>query len=391
MAEPITLPVETDPAELAAIAYDHMESAIAGWDRARGDQDSQVIAATAQIIAEARDTASDVPLAIFRYLGRWVDELPPIDATPAQTTATVTALDTAGYTIDDATRFEIRTSGDSGEVFQSVGTVTIAPGASSTAAGEVVLVAETPGAAGSGLPAASKVVPVDALAWVNTVTLTALTTGGIDAETDEEYLARWVLLRRLNNDTPILAADAADLVKALIPGIGRTLGLDNYNPADATSNNEKMITVATADPNGEPVAQALRDEAKALLESKRETNFVTHVISGSYTTINVSTAFTVYPGYDVAATNAAVVEALTAYLHPAASGIPFGGTADEWVPDTHVRYLELAAVIDRVEGVNVITSLTLSSGANALGTADVVLAQPAPLTRPGTITATGTA
>ncbi len=360
-AEPITVPIEADPEELKEIGYEFMRANIPGWDDARGDPDSQVIAACAQIIAEGAGPASDVPLAIIRYLGRWVDGLLPIDATPAQTAATVTALDDLGYTIYDSTRFKVKTSGDTGVVFFTVGDVTIAPGDTSTAVGGVTLVAETAGAAGSGLPIDSDVVPVDALAWVDTVVLTAITTGGVDAETDEQYLARWIVLRQLSNDTPILAADAAALIQALIPGIGRTLALDNYNPADDTYGNEKYVTVAVADVAGEPVAGALKTAAEALVESKRELNFVMNVIDPTYTTIAVSTTFVAYPGFDLDGVEAAVDAALTAYFDPATWGTPPGADATVWLAKTHVYRNDVISLVDHVEGVDHVTALTMSA------------------------------
>jgi hypothetical protein len=391
MAEAITFPITTDPAEIAAIGFDYMESVIPGWNRARGDQASQIIAACAQMMAPARDTAADVPVSILRYLGRWVDGLAPIDATPAQTTATVTALDNAGYTISDGTRFLIRTSGDSGEVFASVGTVTIAPGSTSTAAGAVALVAETAGAAGSGLPAISVVEPVEALAWINTVTLTAQTTGGIDAETDDEYLARWVLMRSLSRVTPIKAEHFADIARLLVPSVGRALGIDNYDPVTTTFGNEKMVTVAVADVTGEPVSSGVKTSVKTLLEGLRELNFVVNVIDPTYTTIKVTASVTTYPGFDTAGVQAAVVAALTDYFSPATWGTPFGSDATVWIDETAVRYLEVAEAINRVEGVHFINSLTIATQAGALGTTDVPLSTPADLTRPGTLSITAVA
>lgn len=359
MAEPITVPIEADPTELAEIGYDFMRANIPRWDESRGDPDSQVITACAQIIAEGAGPASDVPLAIIRYLGRWVDGLLPVDATQAQTTATVTALDDAGYTIYDGTRFEIRTSGDTSVVFFTVGDVTIAPGDTSTAVGGVTLVAETAGASGSGLPIDSEVVPVDALAWVDTVTLTAITTGGIDAETDDQYLTRWVALRQLSNDTPILAVDAAALIQALIPGVGRTLALDNYNPADDTFGNEKMIAVGVADPNGNPVAGAIKTAAETLVESKRELNFVINVLDPDYTVIGVSAAYVTYSGFDLPSVDAAVAAAIVTFLSPATWSTPPGSDATTWLPTDKVYVNDLISLVDHVEGVDRVVGLTL--------------------------------
>lgn len=376
MTEPINVPIPIDPVDLATLAYDYLEANIPGFDRSRGDAMCQLIDSAAQMLAIANEPASDVPLLILRYIGRWVDGLLPIDATFAQTTATVTALDDAGYTIDDGDRFEVLTSGDTSVVFAAVGSVTIPPGSTSTAAGEVVLVAETAGADGSGLPIDSTVRPVDAIAWIDTVTLTAITTGGIDAETDDEYLGRWITLRQLSNDTPILAVDAADLVRVLIPGIGRALGIDNYNPADSTYGNEKYVTVAVADPTGEPVATGIKVAADALLQSKRELNFVFVIVDPNYLTIGVSALYVAYPGFDLPTLDAAVEAALTSYLLPVNSGIPPGSDGTQWVPDTFLRYLEIAQVVNGVEGVNYITALSIGRVQNvtAVAASDILTA-----------------
>lgn len=361
MPEPITVPVETDPDELATIAFDFMESVVPGWNRSRGDQASQVIASCARIMAEGRDTASDVSPDILLYLGQWVDGLAAVLAIAAQTTATVTALDAAGYTVHDGDRFLIRTSGDSGEVFIASGDVAIPPGSTSTTAGGVLLVAETPGAAGSDLPADSDVEPVESLSWVASVALTAPTSGGIDAETTDEYLARWIALRELAHDSPTRAADSAALLLAVVPGIDRALALDGYDPVTGTYGNEKYVGTAVADAAGEPVAPLVKTAAQALLESKRLLNSVAPVIDATYTTIDVAVSFVAYPGFDVAGVETAVEGALASYLSPATWGTPINASDPEWLVKAAVRYLEVAAVVDRVEGLDEITALTLGA------------------------------
>jgi len=367
--EPITVPIKTDPADLEAIGFDYMESAVPGWNRARGDQSSQIIAGCARIIAEGRDTASDVPTSIIRYIGRWVDGLAAINATSAQTTATVTALDNAGYAIPEGTRFLIHRTGDEGEVFLATSTVTIPVGSTTTAAGALGLVAETPGAAGSGIAITAEVEPAEALSWIATVALTAATTGGIDGETDDEYLARWVALRELAHTSPTRAADSAALLLATVSGIDRALALDGYDPVAGTSNNEKYVTVAVADANGEPVAGAVKTAAQTLLESKRLLNSVAPVIDASYTTIDVAAAFTVHTGFDPDGVEVAALAALASYLSPATFSTPYNADEPSWVLKTHVRYLEVAAVLDRVEGLDEITSLTLARVRQVTGVA----------------------
>ena len=78
---------------------------------------------------------------------------------------------------------------------------------------------------------------------------------------------------------------------------------------------------------------------------------------------------------------ASAIQAVTEYLSPANFGqVPYGDQP-VWLSDTKVRYLEVAEVINRVEGVLYIVSLTINGG-----TADVALPGPGPLPRPGAIT-----
>jgi hypothetical protein len=77
---------------------------------------------------------------------------------------------------------------------------------------------------------------------------------------------------------------------------------------------------------------------------------------------------------------------VTDYLSPANFGqVPYGDQP-AWVSDTKVRYLEVAEVINRTEGVWYVASLTINGG-----TADVALAAPAGLPQPGTVTGSAVA
>ena len=347
----------TDPDELAALAYDYLEAVFSGWDRSRGDAMSQMVAAHARLCAAENETASEMSYEALRWLALWVDGLAPGLATSAQTTATVVAVDNLGYTVRDGDRFEIATSGDEGQVFVAVGDTTIPPLSTSTGVGEVVLIAETAGAAGSGLPEDSDVQPVDALAWIESVTLEELTTGGVDAQTDDEHLSQWIALRALSHDTPILATDAAALVKALIPGVGRTLPLDNYDPALGTFGHEKYNPIAATDLAGEPLGSGVKALAVALLEARRTWGFHTDVIDGTYSTVDVAVEFLTHVGFDVDAAEEVVIAALTTYLDPlvwSTSANSDGG--EEWRALEKVYLDEVITLVNNVEPVDRLTS-----------------------------------
>lgn len=385
MPEPILAPIETDPDEIAAIGYESLEASIPGWDRSRADIMTKIVLSLARMVAEARDTAADVPLAILRYIGEWVAQLPPVDASLASTTATVVMADAAGYTLASGTRFEVKASGDESHVFVVRDEVTVLPTFMSTAVGGVELVAETAGAAATGLPITSVVVPVDALAFIATVTLTATTTGGEDAETEDEYTSRLIEEFRLITGTPILPDDFAVLARR-VPGVGRSLALNLYNPAAPATPTERYVSVAVVDIMGEPVSASVKTAVSVYLESLREVNFVVPVIDATYTAIAVTTALITYAGFDEATIEAAVADALRVYLSPATAARPGNNEPSvEWIDIDTIRRDELTAVVNGVTGVNYLTSLTFAASGGALGTADVALNGAAALPRSGTI------
>jgi hypothetical protein len=370
MAEPVTIPFTVEPDDLAQVGIDYLQGVYPAWQPARADSMTWTLRSVAQIIAEAQETSSDVPTSIYRYLGRWLVGLPPIDATSAQTQATVTMVDTAGYTIDAGTRFLIKTSGDAGVVFLATGPVTVPPGSGATAAGELQLIAEEPGAHGTGLASSLEVQPVDALAFIDTVTLTADTTGGVDAETDDEYLARFTAELALMSPRPILPDDFAVLARR-VAGVARALAVDGYNPADDTLLNERMVTVAVADETGGDLSAGIKTAVDALLQGMREVNFVVHVIDPTRTTFDVRYTAVSYPGFDTASVQAAVDAAVAGYLSGASWGTPPIGEAAtvEWLDNPVVRYLELAEQINRTEGLHYITSLLFGARQAVTGVA----------------------
>jgi hypothetical protein len=71
--------------------------------------------------------------------------LPPLDAVAATMTATVTAIDNLGYTLEAGTVFGLRATGDQVYLFTVDNDVVIAPGSTATAVGGVALTAQEAG------------------------------------------------------------------------------------------------------------------------------------------------------------------------------------------------------------------------------------------------------
>jgi uncharacterized phage protein gp47/JayE len=128
---------------------------------------------------------------------------------------------------------------------------------------------------------------IDSLGFVQSITLTNPTTGGIDAEEDEDYLNRLSLQLQLLAPRPIVPSDFAAIALD-IPGVGRALAIDGYNPADGTTDNERMITIAAVDTLGAAIPADTKQQLASFLEDRREVNFVINIIDPTYTTVDVT-------------------------------------------------------------------------------------------------------
>jgi hypothetical protein len=270
--------------------------------------------------------------------------------------------------------------------------VTVAPGATVTAAGAIQITASLPGAAASGLGGASQPVElIDILDFVLTVTMVQATSGGVDDETDQAYLNRLSEQLSLLTLTPVLAVDFAKLAKN-VPPVYRAVALDNFNPADNTYTNERMVGVCCIDINGNPLSAPAKANVDAYLQSLRETNFIVNVFDPTYTIVAVTTQVHCLPGFTPASVIAEVQAALVRYLNPATWGQPIGGdtssSPQDWTNTKVVRKYEVSQVINSVGGVDYIMTLTLGIPPAGLTEADVTLLGQVCLPTAGTMTVT---
>jgi len=379
VVEYVGVPVETDPDTITDAALDALAERVENFNPREAHLEVQLLEVVSRINAETRLLGQSVPDSIWKAFGTTLVRVLPVSDAHATTVSTWTMIDSAGYTLEDGTTVAFRVAGDALVPFQVVGDHVVSPGL--TTATDVPLRAVESGAAGNGYgPGALEL--VDALAYVQEVRATRAASGGVDAETDEEYFGR--LRDEMTLLTPrfVLARDAAVLARR-IPGVHRALGVDNYNPLTQTFNNEKMITLAVADEQGLALSSEKRAEIAQYLNSMREINFIIHVVSPSYTPINVTFTVVAQAGFELASLAERVRTAVAAYLNPATWA---GGDRNppEWrSEDSVVRYLEVAQVVNNTDGVNYVKTLTVNGG-----TTDVPLAGVAALPTIGTLTGT---
>lgn len=210
---------------------------------------------------------------------------------------------------------------------------------------------------GNSVPAGDLTV-VTSTSTVVSVTATADSSNGADAETVEGYLDRLVDYLATIRPGGVRADDLAALARS-VPGVHRALGVDLYDPTDETFDNERTATVFPIDEDGSPVSPTIADQVQVLLEASREVNFVIHVAEPTYTPVEVEYAAIAEDGADPAV----VADNIEAAVY---SWLAAWGTTDEdetaWVDTDTVRYLELARVAGSASGVAYLTSLTLNGG-----------------------------
>lgn len=384
MAGYIVPPIAADPDTILTEILDYLMANVPGWSPHWANPEVIMAEVFARIQADTRTLAASMFDAALMYFGRSILGVVPLAEAYAEVYTTWTAIDTQGYRIEAGTVAAFRVAGDEVVQFAVVADVVIPPGASTTAVSGVTMRALEPGTYSNGHgPGPMEL--IDRLSWVATVdgvVATNTSSGGVEAETDRDYLDRLTEELELLAPRPILARDAAIMARR-VAGVERALGLDNYDPDTDTWDNERMITVAIVAADGDPVPAPVKAAVANLLEAERETNFVFNVVDPTYTSVDVTFEISVDPGYIGAEVLPRAVEAVTAYLDP---GMWAGGDQQPpvWVADeAMVRYFEVSTVLNNVEGVRHVEDLTINGG-----TVNVALDGVAALPSVGVITGT---
>jgi hypothetical protein len=148
----------------------------------------------------------------------------------------------------------------------------------------------------------------------------------------------------------------------------------------AMTGQERAVGVSAVDAFGNVVNSTIQAQVIAYLESLREVNFEVTFVNPTVTTINIVFAIHCTTGANASVVIASVTAALQALINQATWG---GGsnTPPTWDPSAGtVRYLQVAAAIESVSGVDYLSTLTLNGSA-----ADVTISGVAPLANYGTI------
>lgn len=342
-----------------------------GWIPREGNTEVVLMESFALETAEAIVAVNRLPGAVVAALLLIAGVDKDYGAAPIAS-ATFVMGDTIGHTIPGGTRVYLGLDNGSAVTFivEPPGLV-IAPGDSS---GTTSIIGDTFTASANGLLSGRPMVMADPLPFIESVQLATNVADGRDPETDNEWRDRGVARLSRLSDALVLPRHfvAAALERA---EVARAVGIDLYNPLEVgdPGDHPGHMTVAVLGDGGAPLSTEAKNEIEQALEARAVAVLVVHVVDITIELVPVTTQVHLFDGFDEAITLQAVEDAIAAYIDPLFWA--WGGT---------IRHNELVSLIDRVDGVDYVMTVSIDGSP----TADYVISGPATLPKAGTVTAT---
>jgi hypothetical protein len=365
----IDIPIEVSAETLADDAVDNLQETWDGWAPAEGDAEVILIESIAPLAESAARAASVVPSAIFRAYGTKLLNVVYIEGTPASTTITIQLVDTDVHQVDEASEFEI-----DGVAFATREDISNAAGDSVIAGVEVF--ATEDGTIHNGLTGVTTS-PISAMAFVESFTVDAPTTGGVDPQDDLDYQSDLSQQLQLQAKTLVTARDY-ELWALSYPDIAG---------AYAENLGARQIRVTVRDANGNPVSPLTKVALGVDYANFQVANNTNTIADPTYTTISITYTVVALPGYATADLEARIDAMLSEFLSPATWGRPrFGdpGSTVGWINDSVVYKNVIIDQIADVEGVRRVVDVAIA-GDNGAATAagDWTMVGTVALPRPG--------
>jgi uncharacterized phage protein gp47/JayE len=335
------------------------------WNPVDGNEEMTLLEAQALIAAEIMYGTNRIPdgtiTGALNLLG--------VTVSPGeQATASVTfnLSDSLGHRIPAGTVVAVAV-GDDQVQFTTDTDLTVAMGDTS---GTISMTSVDNTAEANGITAGTALIPISAIPYVDTAVLATDVFAGADPETSSDFINRGITRFARLNDTLVKAAHFTD--EALTYSqVVRATTIEPWDSVGAAAT-PGHVTVALLGANGAPLSSGDKATILADLQAKALINLTLHVTDPTITTVNVTASLHSLPGEDTAAVHDAVIAALGDYL-----------STDTWPWNATVRYNKLLNVIENVDGVDYVDTLTVPSG-------NVSLSGVAPLAVLGTATITVT-
>ena len=234
----VSVSVQSDPTVILDDSVDQLNGTLStagmpGWTAADATMAVLILAAVAQIMADATQVSAVCLPAVFRAFGTQLFGVPYTNGAQASVTSTWTFTSpapTGGYTIAQGLTVFI-----DGQAFYTQTSTTTATSATTAS---ITLVASQVGAAYNNLGGVDETLELqDGIDWVATVIALGVTSGGADQESDSDYQDRLVAELALQAPRPVVDSDFAAFVlsdlalNATGVAVGRATAIDGFYPA----------------------------------------------------------------------------------------------------------------------------------------------------------------
>lgn len=280
---------------------------------------------------------------------------------PPTSTVTLTAVNTTGYALPAG--IQLRLDSDVGTLdFVTTAPLSIA-GGSLNGTVEMVGLANTDDF--NGLAAGASLVLVSPIAALESAVTASVISGGAGPETDNEWRTR--TLQLLQSLSSVLVLPDHFSLKALTSGlgVGRAKTKDNWNVSSSATGH---VTVAVADDTGTALGATPKANILSLLDSLAYAALQVHVVDPDINQVDVVVSAVAKTGYVASTVQASVAAAINSYLSPASWG--WGET---------VRINELISLVDQVDGVDYVSSVSICLHGGSPAASNLTLTGPFPL------------
>lgn len=377
-------PIESDPDILLADWLEEVRQHFPNFNPAPNSLAYRSAAALASMIAVGMDVAAVVPNAIFRTVGQSLYGIQPLDPLPAVADTTWTAIDGTGHeTIPAGTVLTV-----SGVLFETTEDILWPSGTTVVTPVGISAVDEGADANDLGVPGDPISLEED-YEFISSVVLVNKTLAGQDGETIADFMVRLRRTLRVYYPHAVRGSDL-ELIARTLPGVYRALSIDNYDFPTSTPNVEGVATVFLQGFDGLAVPGPIKDDYESLIlpDDRRLVNNVLYVEDPTFTPVNVNFSFTVHTGSEPAVVGVAAEAAVADLFDPIKWGLPSSGEEPLWTNKTVVSVYDVAGALDRVEGLDRVTVITIGLNADTPTAGDKTLSGVGVLTTPGTINGT---
>lgn len=316
-----------------------------GWVPREGNTEVVLMESLALEISEAVVAINRVPGAVVAALLLLAGVDKDYGAAPIAT-ATFTLGDTLGHTIPAGTRlYLVLDDGTTITFLVEEPGLTIEPGFDS---GTVSIIGDIFTDQANGIATGTRLLMADPVPFIEMVALASDVADGRSAETDDEWRDRGVARLSRLSDALVLPRhfEAAALERS---EVARALALDLWDGATGVPGDDPgHITVAVLGDGGAALSAPVKAEIEADLEDRAVAILDVHVIDVTIEAVSFTIEMHPLDGFDSAEVIDAVEEAVAAYVDPLTW--QWGGT---------IRLFEIVSLVDRVDGVDYVTSVLI--------------------------------